>query len=256
MVLVFWCSTRNSSKATDVIFLDLSKAFDSVPYERLLLKLNRHGIDGPLLLWFGNFLKNRQQRVTIRGTFSTWSPVTSGVPQGTILGPTLFLLYVNDIPNVVTSSIKMFADDTKIYREINNAEDTLALQSDLDCLENWTRSWQVKFNPLKCEVMRITHKQEKSKHTYHLSNKELKSVRSCKDLGVNVSSDLSWSNHVDAIVNKANKVVGLLKRTVGNENREIFSMLYKSLVRPILEYACLVWSPYLVKDKLAIEKVQ
>ena len=130
-----WCLTRNSSKATDVIFLDLSKAFDRVPHERLLLKLNRHGIDGPLLLWLRNFLKNRQQRVTIRETYSSWSPVTSGVPQGTILGPTLFLLNVNDISNVVTSSIKMFADDTKIYREINNAEDTLALQSDLDFLE-------------------------------------------------------------------------------------------------------------------------
>ena len=130
-----WCLTRNSSKAADVIFLDLSKAFDRVPHERLLLKLNRHGIDGPLLLWLRNFLKNRQQRVTIRETYSNWSPVTSGVPQGTILGPTLFLLNVNDISNVVTSSIKMFADDTKIYREINNAEDTLALQSDLDFLE-------------------------------------------------------------------------------------------------------------------------
>ena len=104
--------------------------------------------------------------------------------------------------------------------------------------------------------MRITHKQDKSKHPYDLSNTELKSVNSCKDLGVHVSSDLSWSNHVDAIVYKANKVVGLLMRTVGSKNREIFSMLYKSLVRPILEYACPVWSPYLVKDKLAIEKVQ
>ena len=130
-----WCLTRNSSKAADVIFLDLSKAFDRVPHERLLLKLNRHGIDAPLLVWCINSLKNRQQRVTIRGTYSNWSPVTPGVPQGTILGPTLFLLNVNDISNVVTSSIKMFADDTKIYREINNAEDTLALQSDLDFLE-------------------------------------------------------------------------------------------------------------------------
>ena len=130
-----WCLTRSSSKATDVIFLDLSKAFDSVLHECLLLKLNRHGIDGRLLLWFRNFLKkNRQQRIKIRGTFSNWSPVSSGVPQG----PTLFLVYVNDIPNVVTSSIKTFAADTKIYREINNAEDTSALQSDLDCLENWT----------------------------------------------------------------------------------------------------------------------
>ena len=142
-----WCLTRNSSKATDVIFLDLSKAFDRVPHERLLHKLNRHGIDNPLLLWFINSLKNRQQRVTIRGTYTNWSPVTPGVPQGTILGPPLFLLNVNDISNVVTSSIKMFADDTKIYREINNAEDTLARQSDLDFLENWTRSWKVKLSP-------------------------------------------------------------------------------------------------------------
>ena len=150
----------------------------------------------------------------------------------------------------------MFADDTKIYREINNAEDTLALQSDLDFLENWTKSWQVKFNPRKCEVMRITHKQDKSKRPYHLSNAELKSVNSCKDLGVDVSRDWSWSNHVDAIVNNAHIVVGLQKRTVGSKNREIFSMLYKSLVRPILEYACPVWSPYLVKDYLALEKVR
>ena len=121
----------------------------------------------------------------------------------------------------------MFAKDTKIYHEINNAEDTLALPSDLDCLEYWTRNWQVTFNPQKCEVMRIKHKQDKSKHPYHLSNTELESVNSCKDLG-------------------------LLKRTVGSKNREIFSMLYKSSIRPILEYAWPVWSPCLVKDKLAI----
>ena len=118
-----------------------------------MLKLNRHGIDGHPLLWFRNFLKNRQQRVVISGRFSIWSLRTSGVPQGTILGPTLFLVYVNKIPNVVTSSIKMFPEDTRIYREINNAEDTPALQSDLDCLENWTRKWQIKFNPQKREVM-------------------------------------------------------------------------------------------------------
>ena len=104
--------------------------------------------------------------------------------------------------------------------------------------------------------MRITHKQDKSIHPYYLSNTELRFVDSNKDLGVNMSRDLSWSNHVDVIVNKANKVLGLLKRTVGSENKEIFSMLYKSLVRPILEYACPVWSPHLVKDILAIEKVQ
>ena len=104
--------------------------------------------------------------------------------------------------------------------------------------------------------MRITHKQDKSTHPYYLSNTELRFVDSYKDLGVNMSRDLYWSNHVDVTVNKANKVLGLLKRTVGSKNKEIFSMLYKSLVRPILEYACPVWSPHLVKDILAIEKVQ
>ena len=113
-----WSSSRNNSKITDVVFLDFSKAFDSVPHERLLLKLNKYGIDGPLLLWFRHFLTNRLQRVGIRGTYSNWSAVTSGVPQGTILGPILFLIYVNDIPNIVNSSVKLFADDTKIYREL------------------------------------------------------------------------------------------------------------------------------------------
>ena len=97
---------------------DLSKAFDSVPHERLLLKLNRYGIDGQLYLWFRNFLTNRRQRVQIRGSYSEWSPVISGVPQDSILGPIMFLIYVKDIPNI-TSTAKLFADDTKIYRQIN-----------------------------------------------------------------------------------------------------------------------------------------
>ena len=250
-----WSSSRNNSKITDVVFFYLSKAFDSVPHERLLLKLNKYGIEGPLLSWFRQFLTNRQQRVGIRGTYSSWSAVTSGVPQGTILGPILFLIYVNDIPNIVKSSVKLFAD-TKIYRELSHDSDTSVLQSDLDSLEEWTRNWQVKFNPEKCEVMRISHKQDKSKHQYYLSDARLKCVDSYKDLGVIMSRDLSWSNHMNASVNKANKVLGLLKRTVGSKNREIFSILFRSLVRPILEYASPVWSPYLVKDKRAIESIQ
>ena len=111
--------------------------------------------------------------------------------------------------NAVDEQIRWLT--TKIYRELNNVDDTLALQSDLDSLENWTKSWQVKFNSEKCEVMRISHKQDKSKHPYYLSNTELRFVDSYKDLGINMSRDLSWSNHVDVIVNKANKMLGLLK---------------------------------------------
>ena len=120
---------------SDVIFLDLSKAFDSVPHERLLLKLNRYSIDGQLYLWFRNFLTNRRQRVQIRGSYSDWSPVISGVPHVSILGPIMFFIYVNDIHNIITSTAKLFADDTKIYRQINKVEDSIALQSDLTALD-------------------------------------------------------------------------------------------------------------------------
>ena len=165
-----WAVSRNNSKATDAIFLDLAKAFNSVAHERLLLKLNRYGISGSLLRWLRNFLTNRKQRVVIPGIHFDWSPVTSGVPQGTILGPILFLIYVNDIQEVVKSTIKLFADDTKIYRELTNPNDITILQSDLDSLDRWATDWQVKFNTKKCEVMRITHKKDKTNtHITHLT---------------------------------------------------------------------------------------
>ena len=132
-----------------------------------------------------------------------------------------------------------FADDTKIYRELNHANDTSALKLDLDSLENWTKSWQVKLNPQKWEVMRITHKHDKSKHAYYLSKTELNLSTQIRTLAL-MSKDLSQSNHVNVTVNKANKALDLLKRTVGSKNIEIFSMLYKELVRLTLEYASLL----------------
>ena len=120
-----WAKSRNNRKPTDIAFLDFPKAFDSVPHERLLFKLERHGIDGSALQWFRNFLTGRMQRVVLRGTCSSWSPVLSGVPQGTILGPVLFILYVNDISSGILSTVKLYADDTKVYREISDiARDT------------------------------------------------------------------------------------------------------------------------------------
>ena len=130
-----WCLSRNSSKVSDVIFRDLSKVFDRVPHEHLLLKLNRYGIDGQLYLWCRNFLTNRRQRVQMGGSYSEWSPVISGVPQGSILGPIMFLKNVNGIPYIITSTAKLFADDTKIYRQINKGEDSIALKSDLTALD-------------------------------------------------------------------------------------------------------------------------
>ena len=220
-----WAKARNCSKPTDVILLDLSKAFDCVPHQRLLLKLNRHGIDGPLLQWFKHFLTNRMQRVVIRGKCSDWTSVKSGVPQGTILGPILFIIYINDISTDLTSTVKIYADDTKIYRTISSPDvDIPALQCDLDRLGIWANKWQMHFNPDKCEVMRITHRKDKTKPIYSLGG-QFRSVENTKDLGVTISSDLSWDMHVFAMVNKANMVLGIIKRSIGTNNQDAFSQL-------------------------------
>ena len=149
-----WAHNRNSGLPTDVVFLDFTKAFDSVPHERLLLKLHAYGIREPLLSWVRSFLTNRQQRVVLRGHYSSWTAVVSGVPQGTVLGPILFLIYINDITRNVESQSKLFADDMKVYRALRNVhEDTQILQDDLNALEQWITDWQLSVNTTKCEVM-------------------------------------------------------------------------------------------------------
>ncbi|XP_046845884.1 uncharacterized protein LOC124439638 [Xenia sp. Carnegie-2017] len=168
----------------------------------------------------------------------------------------MFLIYVNEIPGIITSTAKLFADDTKIYRQINNIDDSIDLQIDLTTLDLWADRWQMKFNSTKCEVMRITHNRDKKSTRYNISSTVFRNVSNYKDLGVIMSSDLKWSKHVEQIVHKANKFLGLLKRIVGGKNKDIFSNLYKTLVCPIFEYACPVWSPHLMKDIDEIEKIQ
>ena len=207
-----WAKSRNNRKPTDIAFLDFSKAFDSVLHERLLFKLKRHGIDGSALQWFRNFLTGPMKRVVLGGTCSSWSPVLCGVPQGTILGPVLFILYVNDISSGISSTVKLYADDTKVYREISDiARDTSILQSDLFHLRNWSEVWQLNFNSKKCEIMRVTHNRDKPVPHYSFvpCGERLSSVSSVKDLGITILHDLSWTLHVVEVVNKANKVLAV-----------------------------------------------
>ena len=197
-----------------------------------------------------------KQRVVIRGSCSDWSYVTSGTPQGIILGPLLFLLHINDTTEFISSTVKLYAEDTKIYREIKDPiTDCQLLQDDLNNLCDWALKWQLRFNADKCESMRITHSRDKSETNYFLE-KSLKDLDNFKDLGVTITRGLSWGNHISIIVTKANKILGSIKRSVGTANANVFSMLYKSLVQPILEYAAPVWCPYLVKDIHALENVQ
>ena len=158
---------------THCVFLDFAKAFDSVPHKRLLLKLEAYGIRGALLQWFCSFLTKRRQRVVINGCSSSWSPVLSGVPQGSILRPLLFILYINDLPSTVCSSIKIFADDVAMYRSVHSTTDCDAFQQDLDSIAVWCSKWQMRLNVSKCDLLCISNKRSPIKPSYHINNYNL-----------------------------------------------------------------------------------
>ena len=236
-------SSMAEGKQIDAIVLDFSKAFDVVPHGSLLTKLSYYGVRGTTLKWIDSFLSGRTQRVLVDGEYSDTAPVTSGVPQGSVLGPMLFLAYINDMPECITSQTRLFADDTIVYRHINTQRDCDKLQEDMHALEEWEEKWGMTFNPSKCETIRITRKKTPITRTYILKEEELKTVRSAKYLGVTVASDLSWNEHVANTVAKANRALGFVKRNVVTPSTATKERAYNALVRPILEYASTVWSP-------------
>jgi len=174
-----------------VIFLDFAKAFDKVPRTRLAAKLKSHGIGGVLLKWISEWLRDGRQRVGIRGVFSDWLSVISGVAQGSVLGPILFLVYINDLDHGVKNWILKFADDTKIFSEVSSPEDRLRLHHDLEVLVQWSEEWQMLFNVGKCKVMHFGR--TNPNNDYYMSNQKLETSCLEKDLGVMISSDLKPS---------------------------------------------------------------
>ena len=199
-------------KQTDLILLDFSKAFDKVAHEKLLLKLQQYGIRGGTLNCIKDFLDNRKQTVVINGINSDEVPVTSGVPQGSVLGPILFLAYINDLPEHVKSRVRLFADDTAMYLAISSTTEGQVLQTDLACLEQWEKMWEMQFNPSKCQVLHITRNVNPLNIKYILHNVELESTSAAKYFGVTIADDLSWSPHIDNTTKKANQTLGFLKR--------------------------------------------
>ena len=174
-----------SGKEIDAIYLDLSKAFDKVPHHLLVAKLERYGISGPLLEWFRSYLADRYQRVALEGVYSSWLPVSSGVPQGSILGPLLFLVYANDLPDYVRdgSTLALFADDSKLYGILDSAGSSILLQQDLDGLLKWSMDWNMTFNVSKCKTLHFSKKKTASSHwSYHLGEQPLECVPYITDL--------------------------------------------------------------------------
>jgi len=238
----------------DVVFLDLAKAFDKVPHQRLLEKLKKHGIRGKLLRTIGDWLSNRKQRVCIKGKWSGWEEVWSGVPQGSVLGPLLFLIFINDLEENVHGQVFKFADDTKIFRHIRDGMDSIKLQKDLDTITEWADKWQMEFNVSKCKVMHLG--KSNPRNAYHMRGNRLNVVEQEKDLGIIISDDLKASQQCLYAFNKANKVLGMIRRTIKNKEPKIMLSLYKTLVRPHVEYCSSAWSPLYKKDKELIERIQ
>ena len=240
----------------DMAIMDFSKAFDSVPHNRLLSKLNHYGIRNRTLSWISNFLQHRSQRVVVGGEHSAWTDVVSGVPQGTVLGPLLFLTYINDLPDKLNSSVRLFADDCVLYHEIRNKHDADELQRDLDTLVKWEKDWQLAFNPTKCHIMRLTHSRSPKEYRYRLGESILSEVSGHPYLGIHISSDLSWNAHVDQIHAKASRTLGFLMRNLISCPKHVKESAYKTLVRPLLEYSSAAWDPYTQGLIYRIEGVQ
>ena len=241
------------------IYLDFAKAFDTVPHERLLVKLKNCGVSGGLLSWLEAFLKNRKQRVVVNGSPSSWSEVTSGIPQGTVLGPLLFVIFINDMPTVTESLLNLLADDSKLWRQIDSEDDADTIQRDLDNLTSWSNTWQLWFNAGKCIHAPIGNPPHNSYQMLDLNTNtrvDLKEKKCEKHLGVFIDSDLSFDHHINYAVNKANSILGMIRRTYSYLGANDFKMIYTALVRPILEYGSVVWNPALRKHIDSLENVQ
>jgi hypothetical protein len=251
-----WATSLNNKRQVDLITLDFSKAFDKVPHQRLLLKLSYYGIRNQTLRWISAFLSNRTQKVQVNGSHSSEAAVTSGVPQGTVLGPALFLLYINDISSTINSNMRLFADDSIIYRDINSPDDHAILQDDLEKLLSWANKWQMDFNSSKCTVMSITNKKTTSQFNYNMNNITLQRVSHQDYLGVTISHNLQWESHINRITKSASSNLGLLRRTLHSCSKETKSVAYKTMIRPKLEYASAAWAPHLTKDINRIESIQ
>ena len=241
----------------DVIYFDFAKAFDKVPHQRLLQKLQCYGIKHGPLKWISSFLTDRHQIVKVNGTESVKRKVHSGVPQGSVLGPLLFVIYINDLPDNVSSDIYLFADDTKLLKNIVSIHDALVVQNDINALEEWSKIWLLQFHPGKCHVLTLgKFNNIKHAHAYTLGGTVLEHVFREKDLGVIIDSELSFEEHISNQIKKSNSILGLIRRSFSHLSPKSFRQLYISFVRPHLEYAHSVWSPHSLKQIRLIEGVQ
>ena len=257
-----WLKVLEDGHDICAVFFDFRKAFDSVPHLPLLTKIHSLGLHANLVTWLNNYLTKRTQAVAVNGSESSTVPVLSGVPQGSVLGPLLFLIYIDDLPDSIMgicSTVNLFADDVLLYHTIANEADYEALQTAISLIERWSASNFLNFNTTKCKYMVISRKLTRTSPPAQLQllGQPLQMVESYKYLGLLLSSNMSWSPHIESIYSKARQILGLLyRRFYSSADSDAIKQLYLSLVRPHLEYACQVLDPHLLRDKKKLEGVQ
>ena len=242
-----------NNKTVDVIYTDFSKAFDKVSHKKLLHKMEAYGIRGALLSWVGSFLRYRRQRVVLGDVESTWNAVTSSVPQGSVLGPLLFVLYINDLPDGLTNKCLMYADDSKLIAE-SEAEEDNGLQMDLNKVVSWCETWSMCLNGAKCKVMHCG--KGNPRRVYWIGELPLKVTEKEKDLGVIISSNGKMGDQAVTAANKASRILGVMRKTFRYFDMKLFKIIYPTFVRPHLEFASAVWNSLSVKDAKRLEGVQ
>ena len=248
----------DAGKEVRTVFCDISKAFDRVWHEGLIYKLKAAGVSGDVLKWFQSYLSGRRQRVVLPGSLSEWVYIKAGVPQGSILGPLLFLLYINDIVKNIGSNIRLFADDTSLFIIVDNPTTAaLCLNSDLEKLSCWAAIWLVTFNPSKNESLLISRKINKPIHPpLYMQNVQIQEVSSHKHLGLYFSNDCSWHQHIDYIKQKAWFRIHIMRKLKFKLDRKSLETIYLTFIRPLLEYGDVIWDNCTQYEKNELDKIQ
>ena len=249
-----WTMAVENKMNIDICYIDFSKAFDSVSIPKLIYKLSKYGLRENLLNWLTDYLSNRKFCVRINDAVSDTIEQISGVPEGSVLGPICFVLYINDLPdNVTYSTCKMYADDVKLYCIYSDNKDCKKLQTDINNIANWAANWQLTISLSKTVMLHIGNKNVR--HAYELNNNVIKSVTSVKDLGVYVSDNLSWRLHCTETAKRACKVANIILHSFASKSIKVYMKAFDTYVMPILEYCCFIWLPALVTDVNIIENV-